>query len=93
MVQIVPIYFFISLCIGFLIVYSMSPKPRVIIKNPTPDNAGKILYRDDNNVCYKYHKVEVPCINNRFEGEPFKNESKEPIKNDDKESFVNSIKK
>ena len=56
-----PFYFFMALCVGFIFIYSTAPKPKVIIKNPTPENAGKILYRDDDNICYRYHKVSVPC--------------------------------
>ena len=52
-------YLALGACIGFFVVYISNPKPQIIIKHPTPENAGKIVYRDDNNVCYKYRKVEV----------------------------------
>jgi len=54
-------YFTIALIIGLILSYYLSPEPELIIKYPTPENAGKIIYRDDNNVCYKYRAVEIPC--------------------------------
>jgi hypothetical protein len=64
MIKIDIFYFFISLFIGFFIVYITAPKPIVIVKYPTVKNAGKILYEDDNGVCYKYKALEVNCTNN-----------------------------
>ena len=54
-------YFLISFSLGILFVYLFTPQPRVIIKFPTPDNAGKIIYKDNNDVCYKYKATEVQC--------------------------------
>lgn len=59
--RIIPIYFFLGLCLGIYYVYITAPEPKVIIKYPTPQNAGKITYVDDSNVCYKYNTKEVPC--------------------------------
>lgn len=56
-----PIYFFIAFFIGMLITYVTAPIPKVIIKYPTPENAGKIIYRDNADVCYKYKAKEVNC--------------------------------
>ena len=53
--------FFISLFVGFLIAYSIMPQPKIIIKYPTPDNAGKVVYMDNKGVCYKYTSKEVKC--------------------------------
>ena len=58
---IIPFYFFIALFIGLFIAYISTPVPDVIIKYPTPQNAGKIVYRDDSDVCYKYKADEVNC--------------------------------
>lgn len=56
-----PIYFFIAFFIGMMITYITAPIPKVIIKYPTPENAGKIIYRDNADVCYKYQAKEVDC--------------------------------
>ena len=56
-----PYYFMISLCIGFFFVYILTPTPDIILKYPTPDNAGSIIYKDKADVCYKYKAKEVDC--------------------------------
>ena len=58
---IIPFYFFIALFIGLFIAYISTPVPDIIIKYPTPQNAGKIVYKDDSDVCYKYKAEEVSC--------------------------------
>lgn len=54
-------YFLISLTVGLLFAYLFTPQPEVIIKYPTPENAGKVVYKDVNDVCYKYKANEVSC--------------------------------
>ena len=49
-----PLFFFIGLFIGFFIIYINSPIPEIIIQYPTPKNAGNIVYKDKDDVCYKY---------------------------------------
>lgn len=56
-----PLIFLISLCIGLFYTYIITPTPEIIIKYPTPFNAGKITYVDKNNVCYKYRVEKVKC--------------------------------
>lgn len=60
-------YFIIAFAIGMLFVYTLSPTPDIIIRYPTPENAGKIIYKDDAGVCYKYRAEEVPCTPNAKE--------------------------
>lgn len=54
-------YFIAAFALGILVVYTTTPPPEIIIKYPTPGNAGKIIYKDDAGVCYKYKASEVPC--------------------------------
>lgn len=56
-----PLIFLIALCIGLFYTYLTTPYPQVIIKYPTPFNAGKVTYVDNNNVCYKYQIEKVTC--------------------------------
>lgn len=56
-----PLYFLIALCIGLFYTYITAPTPQIIIKYPTPFNAGKVTYIDNNDVCYKYHIKKVTC--------------------------------
>jgi len=56
-----PVAFFIALAFGIFLTYVYSPPKKVIIKWPTPENAGKVIYKDDADSCYKYKANEVPC--------------------------------
>lgn len=56
-----PFWFIISLGVGLLYVYLSTDTPDVIIKYPTPENAGKIVYRDSNDVCYRYRAEKTSC--------------------------------
>jgi hypothetical protein len=56
-----PLFFFIGLFIGFFIIYINSPIPEIIIQYPTPKNAGNIVYKDKDDVCYKYKVKQVSC--------------------------------
>jgi len=57
----VSIYFFVAIFVGFLFVYITKLEPKIVIKNPNPDNIDDITYIDDNKVCYKYKKEKVKC--------------------------------
>lgn len=56
-----PQYFFIAFFIGMLAVYISVPTPEVILRYPTPFNAGKLVYKDDADMCYVYDSKEVDC--------------------------------
>lgn len=56
-----PFYFFVSLAIGFLLVYIMTPPPNVVVKFPSPYNAGKVVYKDKSDTCYKYDAEKQTC--------------------------------
>lgn len=61
-IKIVPL--FIGLVIGFIAILMIKPEKGIIYKYPTPQNAGKIVYKDKNGVCYKYSSKEVNCDSN-----------------------------
>ena len=73
--KIEPLYFFISLFIGLFITYTFTPDPEVIIKFPTPENAGKIIYRDNSDNCFKFKSNEVKCPsdNSKIKSIPIQN--------------------
>jgi hypothetical protein len=56
-----PLYFFLAFAIGILYCYISSPKPQLIMKFPSPYNAGKITYTDNADNCYKYKADKVDC--------------------------------
>jgi hypothetical protein len=62
-----PLYFFIALGIGLFLTYIYSPPKKIVIKWPTPENAGTVTYRDYADVCYKYKASEIPCPDNKDE--------------------------
>lgn len=62
-----PNAFFISLAIGLLIFYVIAPQKRVVIRYPNPENAGKVVYKDSNENCFKFKAEEVNCPKNKSE--------------------------
>jgi hypothetical protein len=56
-----PYIFFISLAVGLFFVYILSPPPQVVMKFPTPYNAGKVKYKDNNDTCYVYSATKSEC--------------------------------
>lgn len=59
--------FIIAFAIGMFYVYIATPKPKIVIKYPTPYNANRIIYKNENDVCYKYKVEEVKCTNKAIE--------------------------
>lgn len=53
--------FFISFCIGMFMVYITVPLPEIIIRYPTPMNSGKVIYKDNSDMCYVYDSKEIQC--------------------------------
>lgn len=70
--MIVPFYFFVSFAIGLFFVYIMAPAPTVIMKFPSPYNAGKVVYKDKSDSCYVYRadKAECPLDKTRIKSQP-----------------------
>tara|TARA_Y100000590_G_scaffold470436_1_gene664888 strand:- start:1033 stop:1266 length:234 start_codon:yes stop_codon:yes gene_type:complete len=56
-----PFYFFTALSLGLLYVYAFTPVPDIIYQYPTPENAGKVTYKNNINECHKYESKEVDC--------------------------------
>jgi hypothetical protein len=62
-----PTYFFVSFCIGLLMIYVFTPMPDVIIKYPTPDKADKTIFKDDVDNCYHFMAKEIQCPTKKSE--------------------------
>ena len=56
--------FLFGLFFGMFFVYILKPTAIVVYKYPTMDNAGKLVYKDRNGVCFKYHADTVNCDQN-----------------------------
>ena len=55
-----PLYFILAFAAGLLVCYITHPKPEVIVKFPSPYNAGTVVYKEDDG-CYKYKADKVAC--------------------------------
>jgi hypothetical protein len=51
----------LGIVLGIAGIYFLKPEATILYKYPTPENAGKLTYRDKNNVCYQYSGKEVNC--------------------------------
>lgn len=60
-----PNAFFITLALGLLFFYVIAPQKRIVIKYPNPENAGKVVYKDSNENCFKFKAQEVTCPKNK----------------------------
>ena len=57
-----PLWFFLAFGIGLLACYLMAPAPEVVVRFPSPTNAGKVVYRDEKtDSCYVYEADQVDC--------------------------------
>lgn len=56
-----PLAFFIAFAIGLLMCYATQPTPEVVVKFPSPFNAGDITYSDKSNNCFKFKAEKVSC--------------------------------
>lgn len=59
--KIKPLYFFLSFAIGLLVVYVVTPPPQVVVKFPSPYNAGNVIYKDKADTCYMYKADRTAC--------------------------------
>lgn len=50
-----------SFAIGIMLTYVIVPTPRVVVKFPSPYNAGRVLYRDKADTCFMYRSDHVEC--------------------------------
>ena len=56
------IIFLVCFSLGMLYVYMITPHRRAIVKYPTPFNAGKIVYKDEQDgTCYRYKAQQTDC--------------------------------
>lgn len=54
-------YFFAAFAVGLFFCYVLTPPPEVVIKFPTPYNAGAVRYKNDADTCYVYRADKVAC--------------------------------
>ena len=53
--------FLVSLAIGLFLVYAWGAEMKEVYVFPTPENMGRVQYKDNADNCYVYEGKEVPC--------------------------------
>lgn len=57
-----PVFFLASFVVGLLFVYLTTPARQVVIKFPSPLNAGRVVYRNAaGDSCFKYRADKGSC--------------------------------
>ncbi len=60
----------VGLIIGFIILRLFAIDRPIFYKWPSPDNVGKVTYKDKNGICYQYHGNIVDCDQNKKKIKP-----------------------
>jgi hypothetical protein len=56
-----PVFFLIAFVVGLVYTFVSAPAAHVVVRYPTPENAGKVTYKDDADVCYRYKVIPTTC--------------------------------
>ena len=56
-----PLWFFAAFAFGLLVCYILTPPPELVMKFPSPSNAGKVTYRDKEDNCFAFQAQPVAC--------------------------------
>lgn len=59
--KIQPLYFFLAFAVGLLYCYISKPPPQIIMKFPSPYNAGQVTYKNEDGTCYKIKSDKSSC--------------------------------
>ena len=63
--QIRPLWFFGAFAFGLLVCYLTAPTPEVVVKFPSPYNAGQVVYKDKADSCFTFGADKVSCPRDR----------------------------
>jgi hypothetical protein len=61
----------VGLVVGFVFLRLFAIDKPIFYKWPSPDNAGKVSYKDKNGICYQYLAEEVDCAANKARIKPY----------------------
>jgi hypothetical protein len=51
----------VSLAFGLFLVYIWGPEMKEVYVFPTPENVGRVQYKDKADNCFTYRSAEVDC--------------------------------
>ena len=54
----------LGIIVGIIAILFVKPQQNITYKYPTPESAGKVVYKDKNGICYKYSATPVDCDKN-----------------------------
>ena len=60
-----PFVFVGGLLVGIFVVCVIRLKAKEVVRYPHPSNSETTVYRDKNNVCFKFKTQEVSCSENK----------------------------
>jgi len=53
--------FIVAFSLGMIYVYLKTPQPKLVVKFPTPYNAGSVVYKDGADTCFVFKADQVAC--------------------------------
>jgi hypothetical protein len=56
-----PLYFLLAFTVGLFYCYLTKPQPSIVMKFPSPMNAGNVTYKNEDGTCYKYESSKEEC--------------------------------
>ena len=65
-----PIYFFLAFAVGLFYCYITTPSPNIVLKFPSPINAGTVTYKDKDDNCFKYIATQEACDKRDIKPQP-----------------------
>lgn len=59
-----PLYFTLAFIIGLILCFFKEPNKKIVLKFPSPTNAGRVIYKDKAGQCYKYQADKLETCPN-----------------------------
>lgn len=76
-----PTAFIVAFAVGLFVCYVTAPPPQVVVRHPSPYNAGRVMYTSQGGDCYTYEALKVPCPASGARSQPVEDFSLQPNHN------------